>query len=59
MTEQNIEALDDGIIFKNNDHNVQPSILLIDNSVRGYVYDIYDLWSHQTFRNLHKTLEPN
>ena len=48
-TEQNIEALDNAMIFEIDYDNVQLPIVLIYNSVWEYFSTIHELESHQTF----------
>ncbi len=45
-TEQDIEALDNKVIFEGNDDNVQPPVVLMYNSVREYISAIHQIWSH-------------
>ena len=41
--EKNVRLLDESIIFEGNDDNVQPPVVLMYNSVRGYVSAIHEL----------------
>lgn len=55
--EEDIELLDENIIFEGDDDNIQPPVVLMYNSVRGYVSAIHELWSHQTSQGLHQAPE--
>ena len=57
--EEHVGLLDSGIIFEGDDDNVQPPIVLMYNSVRGYVSAIHKLWSHQTSQGIHQAPEPH
>lgn len=57
--EEHVELLDNGIIFKGDDDNVQPPIVLIYILVRRYVSAIHELWSHQPFQGIHQAPEPH
>lgn len=57
--EKDIELLDENIIFEGDDDNIQPPVVLMYNSVRGYVSAIHELWSHQTSQGLHQAPEPH
>lgn len=59
VTEQNKKIFDNDIIFEGDDDNVQPPIVLMYNSVRGYVSAIHELWSHQISQGLHNAPEPH
>ncbi len=55
--EQNIEVLDDRIIFKGNNDNVQSLFILIYNSFRDHPSFIYKFWSYQILHSLHRPPE--
>ncbi len=43
---EHIGLLNESVIFERDDDNVQPPIVLMYNSVGGYVSAIHELWSH-------------
>lgn len=56
---EDVELLDESIIFEGDDDNVQPPVVLMYNLVRGYVSAIHELWSHQTSQGIHQAPEPH
>ncbi|HEY6410421.1 MAG TPA: hypothetical protein VIY29_23460 [Ktedonobacteraceae bacterium] len=52
-------AAGDGLIPEDDDDDEQPDIVLLYNSVHGYVSAITELWAHQTSRGLHNALQPH
>lgn len=57
--EEHIELLDESIIFEGDNDNIQSPIVLMYNSVRGYVSAIHELWFHQTSQGIHQPPEPH
>lgn len=41
--EKNVRLLDESIMFEGDDDNVKPPVVLMCNSVRGYVSAIHEL----------------
>lgn len=49
----------EGVILEGEDDDTQPQIVLLYNSIRGYVSAIHDLWAHQVNMGLHNAPEPH
>ncbi len=57
--EEHVGLLDESIIFEVDDDNVQTPIVMMYNSVRGYVSSIYGFWSHQISHGIHQAPQPH
>lgn len=53
------EGPGEGLLMEGDDDDLQPPIILMYNTVRGYVSTIHELLAHQVSKGLHQAPEPH